>query len=479
MCFLFLVKYFRPGLACAPWAFGLSVLALGQGEVPPDPLPERPGEVIPESAPQPAPSIALELVGEEESKAPSQRTESESRQFVVHGADFVTRGAIASVAESTRVALLETIGKDEEGWEHAIAIQLRDGAAPMKTNFFHVPGGYRLQLDVFLARGKPAGLEPALLELLLIEYGLRGRGDEAVESVGVPVWLVEGMLESFRWKRGEREHALYAALFRKNELYPVKKLLERRPLEEMDSIARAAFRASSGALVMSLLEQNGGRKSMRTMLRELSTFEGDEMALLMKHFPGMNLGPESFSKWWALQLAQMAEKPFPHVLTIEETEKELQALLMVRFNDPSGNLIEVGTDQFRDLLALPLKQRQASIRPVVERGGQFLYRAFPSHRPVLVEYLTLLGEIASDRDEQIGERLQELARERERLRSLGNRARDYLEWYRITNSKQLTGDFESFVELKEKLQTQPRRHQGPVSEYLDSMQRLFAEKTRD
>ena len=96
-----------------------------------------------------------------------------------------------------------------------------------------------------------------------------------------------------------------------------------------------------------------------------------------------------------------------------------------------------------------------------------------------MEYLTLLGEIASDRDEQIGERLQELARERERLRSLGNRARDYLEWYRITNSKQLTGDFESFVELKEKLQTHPRRHQGPVSEYLDSMQRLFAEKTRD
>ena len=479
------MKYFRPGLACAPWAFGLSVLALGQGEVSPDPQPQRPGEVIPEAAPQPAPSIALELVAEEEPKALSQRTESESRQFVVHGVDFVTRGAIASVAESTRRALLETIGKDgkdgkdEEGWEHAIAIQLRDGAAPMKTTFFHVPGGYRLQLDVFLAQGKPVGLEPALLELLLIEYGLRGRGDEEVESVGVPAWLVEGMLESFRWKRGEREHVLYAALFRKNELYPVKKLLEMRSLETMDSIARAAFRASSGALVMSLHEQKGGRKSVRKMLRELSTFEGDEMALLMKHFPGMNLGPESFSKWWALQLAQMAEKPFPHVFTIGETETELQALLVVRFNDSSGNLIEVGTDQFRDLLALPLKQRQASIRPVVERGGQFLYRAFPSHRPVLVEYLTLLGEIASDRDEQIGERLLELARERERLRALGNRARDYLEWYRITNSRQLTGDFESFVELKEKLQIQPRRHQGPVSEYLDSMQRLFAEKARD
>ena len=479
MFFATRVKPFFPIFVCTLWVFGIPFEVRGQGVNPPVLPPKHPEEIIPEVAPQPAPSIAVELVGEEGSKTPSQRTESESRQFVIHGSDLVTRGAIASLAENTRVALLETIGKGEDGWEHAIAIQLRDGVSPMKTNFFHVPGGYRLQLDVFLGRGKPPGLEPALLELLLIEIGLRGRGDETVASVGVPAWLVEGLLESFRWKRGEREHALYAALFRKNELYPVKKLLEMRQVGKMDAIARAAFRASSGALVMSLLEQNGGRESIRAMLRELSTFEGDEMTLLLKHFPGMNLGPESFSKWWALQLAQMAEKPFPHVLTIEETEKELQALLIVHFNDPSGNLIEVGTDQFRDLLALPLKDRQASIRPVVERGGQFLYRAFPAHRPVLMEYLTLLGEIASDRDEQVEKRLQGLARERERLRSLGNRVRDYLEWYRITNSKQLSGDFESFVELKEKLESRPRGHQGPVSEYLDSMQRLFAERAKE
>ena len=93
-----------------------------------------------------------------------------------------------------------------------------------------------------------------------------------------------------------------------------------------------------------------------------------------------------------------------------------------------------------------------------------------------MEYLTLLGEIASDRDEQVEKRLQGLARERERLRSLGNRVRDYLEWYRITNSKQLSGDFECFVELKEKLERRPGGHRGPVSEYLDSMQRLFAER---
>ena len=63
----------------------------------------------------------------------------------------------------------------------------------------------------------------------------------------------------------------------------------------MDPISKAAFQTSSGALVMSLLEQEGGQESMRSMLSELSTFEGDEVALLRKHFPGMNLGPESLS----------------------------------------------------------------------------------------------------------------------------------------------------------------------------------------
>ena len=59
------------------------------------------------------------------------------------------------------------------------------------------------------------------------------------------------------------------------------------------------------------------------------------------------------------------------------------------------------------------------------------------------------------------------------LEALGTRTRDYLEWYRITNSKQLSGDFESFIELKENLQSRPQQRKGPVSEYLDGMQRIF------
>ncbi|NIP98753.1 MAG: hypothetical protein GWO24_37250 [Akkermansiaceae bacterium] len=73
------------------------------------------------------------------------------------------------------------------------------------------------------------------------------------------------------------------------------------------------------------------------------------------------------------------------------------------------------------------------------------------------------------------ERLRSLAAQRADLEALGKRTRDYLEWYRITNARQMSGDFESFIELKENLEAPSKRRFGPVSEYLDDMQRVFGE----
>lgn len=445
-----------------------------QAPDPAQPVPEQPPAAVPENPAEPEGEPAREL---------RPKTESESRQFVVHGSDFVMRGAIASLAEQTRGLLLAAVGEVDEGWKYPIAIQLhgqQGDPVPARTigsKYFKVPGGFRLQLDIHLAKGKPRELERALLELLLIERGLRGGEEVALDSaLSIPAWMIEGLLESFRWKRGERDRDLYAALFNKKQLFPVSKLLEVEDPSEMDAMSHAAYRASSGALVMALLNQEGGKASLAALLGELATFEGDEMALLSRHFPGMNLGKESFSKWWALQLAKLSEVPFTQVLTILETEEQMKSLLIVRFKDPGGNAIELQADDFRNLLALPLEPRKAAIKPVVERGGLFLYRAFPAHRPILTEYLKILGELAYEQDQSVEERLQRLAMQRSELVSLGLRTRDYLDWFRITKSTELSGDFESFIELKENLQTKPSKRRGHISEYLDSMQRIFEDK---
>jgi hypothetical protein len=69
--------------------------------------------------------------------------------------------------------------------------------------------------------------------------------------------------------------------------------------------------------------------------------------------------------------------------------------------------------------------------------------------------------------------LEGLAMRRSDLLALGLRTRDYLDWVLITKSNELSGDFESFIELKKNLQVRPSKHRGHVSEYLDSMQRVF------
>ena len=214
---------------------------------------------------------------------------------------------------------------------------------------------------------------------------------------------------------------------------------------------------------------------MRTMLGELATFEGDEVTLLRKHFPGMNLGPESLAKWWALQVARMAEKPFPYVLNIIETERQLSELLTVRFNDSEGRVIAVGPEDFRDLLALPTSERERCILSATERIRQFFYRCFPGYRTILQGYHLILSDLASDKDDRIAERLQALQSERDRLIFLGRRARDYLEWYRITNARELTGKFDNFIELKSRLESLGGKNEGPIGLYMDCMQRLFSE----
>jgi hypothetical protein len=85
----------------------------------------------------------------------------------------------------------------------------------------------------------------------------------------------------------------------------------------------------------------------------------------------------------------------------------------------------------------------------------------------------ILGEIANERDENIAARIASLAMQRAELAALGERTRDYLDWYRISNSQTLSGDFESFMELKGGLKESNSRRRGPVSEYLNDIQRVY------
>ncbi len=410
-------------------------------------------------------------------------TETVDRDFVVHGGDLKLRNAVAGLAVDTKKALgLEV--PEGDGWKHVIAIQFREQPAgdrrprSLIPSFHLVPEGFRLQLDVYnLDRGLDhEALERAVLELLLYERCLRGRDPQGFEEeLKLPWWLTEGLLESFRWRKREGDRELYEALFKSQAGASVERVLDGQKVEEMGAGERAIYRASAGTLVMALLRQEGGREGMASLLGEAAVFKGEQEALLKQHFPGMNIGAKSLQKWWALQLADLSKLSVTETMDALASEEALEKALVIRFEGGERGVLEFRPELYRDLLAIPTEQRLMLLKPVSDRLNLMAFTIFPGYRPILFGYLTILSDLAEEKDAEIDSRVASLAERRAEMVELGKRARDLLEWYRINTAEGLSGEFRDYLELKQQLEAERSENRGPVADYLRKVQEIFGE----
>ena len=428
------------------------------------------------------------LVGAQGEPVP-ERTVSNTGQFVIHGSSLAVRNSVGSLAEDVQEILRKVVGEgpvfgedERQGWQFPIVVQLHEESdKPMRAEFGILDAGFRLQLDVHLSRGiNRAALERKLLELLLYERGLRGRGPDSVPNrILVPPWLVDGLGEAIRWRRQTANRELYQVLFERGVVLPVAEVLELEKVDDLDGASRASFRVSAGALVMGLLAQKGGKEAMGEMLAATATFEGDASTLLRNHFPGMNLGEKSLAKWWALQLARMAEPDILSTLTISETDRQLSEILVLKvvLGDGPGETFDIHPEHYRDLLVVPHDVRRKAMEGAVSRANTFYLKAFPAYRPIIEGYLQILSELARDLDEEVDVRLSDLAADRQTMVARGSRLFDMLNWYAIGTAYEVSGAFDDYQELKRGLseERQRKRGAGPVSRYLDRVEVLFAQ----
>ena len=68
-----------------------------------------------------------------------------------------------------------------------------------------------------------------------------------------------------------------------------------------------------------------------------------------------------------------------------------------------------------------------------------------------------------------------LEQKRTALHQVGERLRDYLDWYQIANATSLTGEFKDYQRLKEELESKNPDHPGPLDHYLNAVQNLYEE----
>ena len=407
---------------------------------------------------------------------------SRTKQFRVSGGDSLVRGTMAMMAEETKDELLQLTG-EQDAWKVPVSIRLhgkQGDPLPPRTvsmRLLMVEGAVELRLDVHLSRGiEHERFKRAVTAALLYERALKhtAAGDQQ-RPLDVPPWLSDGLRETTAWRLNQADRRLYEALFKSGGLFKIDDLfaVSEGGFEDMDAAMRAAFRVSSGALVMALLEQPQGREGFRAFLTEVAGYEGEMPGLLRKHFPELNLSETSLAKWWALQLANKGLNQLTDIFTIQQTETALAEALRLNFRTPEGIIQQKELAAWPELADLKDPERAAAVRPAEDALVRLSYRCFPSYRPLLAEYQAVLGTIAKNKTKDVAAKLVALGETRATMVSRAARARDYLDWFEITRARETSGAFEDYLRLKERLKANPHHRKDDLSGYLDRMDRIF------
>jgi hypothetical protein len=432
------------------------------------------------------PPASLELTGLE-------RVTSSSGQFHLSGGEPGDRGNAAILAEEAKSELLKLTGersresnsKDERPLPIDLVFHGKPGdplpARTVATQIFVSEAGYRLLLDLHLARGiEPERFKYAVTAALIYERALRDRPTQEMDTpLLVPPWLVQGLREATAWRLNQSDRRLYEALFKTGGVFKIDQLfsLDITSFEELDGAMRAAFRVSSGALVMALIEQPQGKDGFRAFLSEIAAFQGETPSLLRKHFPELNLSETSLSKWWALQLANIGGQNLTtDIMTASRTEAALTECLRLNFRTAEGIFLQKNLSAWPEVVALPEPERLKSVQLAQDALVRLSYRCFPSYRPILTEYQLLLNTIVKNKTPDLARQLTDLETRRQTMSAKVKRASDYLDWFEITRARETSGAFDDYMRLKERLKSNPHRRTDDLSKYLDQADAIFSRK---
>lgn len=412
----------------------------------------------------------------------SDVVQSRSRQFAIRGADGATRGLAANLAEEAKDEFLRLTGTKDE-WTVPISIQLKGEVGdkvPLRTTAIKISygqWGFRVDVFVNLSRGIQRSIfRRAIYSSLVYAQGLEGKGAEEVETAfQVPPWLVEGLMEATAWRLKQTDRRLYDALFQHGGLFRLDDLfaLSEGEFLRTDAASKAAFRVSSGALVMALLEQPEGDAGMAGLLTEVAGFQGEMPALLRKHFPELNFSTTSLEKLWQLQLANKGAAPLSEAYGVGKTEQLLDEALRLRYKDGEGVLREVPLGEWSEIAGFDESVRSRAVRQAQDDLVRLSYRCFPSYRLLLLEYQGLLTNLAQGNTRNLNRSMEALKEAREGMVLKAELARDFLDWFEITRARETSGAFDDYLNLKARLKTRPDRRTDDISKYLDRLEPLF------
>lgn len=413
-----------------------------------------------------------------------ERVLSSSRMFAVSGGDALRMGAIATHADELRAHLngmLKLSGK----WKYPVNIRLIGNTAdaptprPIRLSVQMLGQEPSLQIRIF-AGGKIDidKLDTAIITLLLYEYAMRDIQPDALpDYLEIPHWLITGIQQAVFWKLDRADRRLYQNLFNRPEMLEPETILNTPDPDKLDAVSRQYYEVACGVLIMSLLQQKSGVDRLRGLLTEALTQEGKLRDVLAEHFHFRETEGNSLSKWWALQLAAMAQPHAMETLTPLESEQQLAELLLVTAVDKDTNVpYSVSVLDADALQKLPdWKQK---VRKCTAQLSELSMHCFPGYRVIVTEYIRALVELTRDAKPDVVQNILAPLKElREAYMRASIRGRDYLDWFEITQlGDTRLAELDAYMESMRRLRRETSGPHTPISRYLDDIEALHTIK---
>lgn len=423
------------------------------------------------------------LLWGQDSPLTGQRASTQNEELVVHRGSSKLRAVIVQEGEDL-LRSMATIAGEPKGKPYPVVLEIHPAKeeAPSRIvrSFRTLPENenrYRLQVDLRLGAGESfdqENLRLVLLEMFIIERGLKSLPDgERATQVGVPAWLLYGLMASLEWDDGKMDRRVYGSLLKSGGWMEVEKLVDQKEVEKMDRLSRDLYRASTCALVRAFLKQPKGKDGMAQLVSVVGTFEGEQISLIQNHFSEVNLSRKGLERMWMLQVAAMAQSRLANAMTIAETEAELKRGLYLLI--PRGGETEKspGLDEWAEVLDLEDAARREAVRASSDQLVQLSYRSFPTYRQVIAGYLQLLAELGAGKVKDVDETLASMQTFREAESERYQQLLDLMDWLHLSTVKEESGEFEEYLKLKKSLEESPKIKGDPIHEYMDRAQNLF------
>ncbi|MEM7700084.1 MAG: hypothetical protein AAF236_16945, partial [Verrucomicrobiota bacterium] len=329
------------GLTCvASWLLSLGIL----------------GAQIPGTAEEPSVTGATGTrAGEEQSRSRvvggADSDAAPREQIVVTGGDPRVRVRFRNYATVLRDEFRATLYKfrpelkmDRDSWKIPVDIELWGEMIDvyrgdnLRTKVEILTGAdirvalYTRLHDEFDERAMRIELLRALLLAEILDP-VAGRVELIPDSLEVPSWVVQGLDQFLEHRRSGRPSAFFAGVLRSGLLLEPEEIFEQENSESLDPVSFAIFRSSAGAMIAALLDQEDGDIAFREFLGGLVQNPDAEMlAHLRQHFPSFRELDSGLEKWWALQVATLAEQQSFEYLSWEETDSRITEALVIEFD---------------------------------------------------------------------------------------------------------------------------------------------------